>query len=134
MKHTIQMTATAGLTVPHSIRPIFQYIFDCLGKRSIRSINGIIEKAMHPQRVIFWCGFWYGGTIGPFFFKNEQGTAVRSMASVTVPCSTNFCSQKLKRKTWTTFGFNSRDHLPHSQRNNRSFARRFRKSNNQTKF
>ena len=25
------MTATAGLTVPHSINPIFQYIFDCLG-------------------------------------------------------------------------------------------------------
>ena len=32
MKHNIiQMTATAGLTVPHSINPIFQYIFDCLG-------------------------------------------------------------------------------------------------------
>ena len=25
------MTATAGLTVPHSINHIFQYIFDCLG-------------------------------------------------------------------------------------------------------
>ena len=32
MKHKIiQMTATAGLTVSHSINPIFQYIFDCLG-------------------------------------------------------------------------------------------------------
>ena len=32
MKHNmIQITATAGLTVPHSINPIFQYIFDCLG-------------------------------------------------------------------------------------------------------
>ena len=32
MKHNIiQMTATAGLTVPHSINPIFQYIFDSLG-------------------------------------------------------------------------------------------------------
>ena len=30
MEHIIQMTATAGLTVPHSINPIFQYIFDCL--------------------------------------------------------------------------------------------------------
>ena len=29
MEHNIiQMTATAGLTVPHSISPIFQYIFD----------------------------------------------------------------------------------------------------------
>ena len=48
-KHNIiQMTATASLTVPHSINPIFQYIFDCLGKRSIRK----------------------------FFFENEQGAAV----------------------------------------------------------
>ena len=32
MKHNInQMTATAGLAVPHSINPIFQYISDCLG-------------------------------------------------------------------------------------------------------
>ena len=32
MKHNIiQMTAATGLTVPHSINPIFQYIFDCLG-------------------------------------------------------------------------------------------------------
>ena len=29
------------------------------------------------------------------------------MASVTVPCSTNFCFQKLKRMTWTTFCFNA---------------------------
>ena len=32
MKHNIiQMTAAAGLTVPHSINPIFHHIFDCLG-------------------------------------------------------------------------------------------------------
>ena len=38
MKHNIiQMTATASLAVPHSINPIFQYIFDCLG---FNLING----------------------------------------------------------------------------------------------
>ena len=43
MKHKIiQMTATAGLTVPHSTNPIFKYIFDCLGKMSIRSISEIV--------------------------------------------------------------------------------------------
>ena len=34
MKHKItciEMTSTAGLTVSHSINPIFQYIFHCLG-------------------------------------------------------------------------------------------------------
>ena len=66
-KHNIiQMTATAGLTVPHSINPIFQYIFDCLGKRSIKSISKIVafgaqklqsSSLMHPQRVTVSCGF-----------------------------------------------------------------------------
>ena len=38
MKYNIiQMIATAGLIVPHSINPIFQYIFDCLG---VNPING----------------------------------------------------------------------------------------------
>ena len=41
MKHNIiQMTATAGLTVPHSINPIFQCIFDCLG---FNSMNGYFD-------------------------------------------------------------------------------------------
>ena len=31
---------------------------------------------MYPQRATVWCGFWYGGIIGPFFFENEQGAAV----------------------------------------------------------
>ena len=30
---------------------------------------------MHP-RVTVWCGFWYSGIIGPFFFENDQGAAV----------------------------------------------------------
>ena len=38
----IQMTATAGLSVPHSIKPIFQYIFDCLG---FNPMNGNFDFA-----------------------------------------------------------------------------------------
>ena len=50
MKHNIiQMTATADLTVPHSINPIFQYIFDCLDKRSISSISKIV--ALGAQKI-----------------------------------------------------------------------------------
>ena len=70
----IQMTATAGLTVSNSINPIFQYIFDCLGKRSIRSIT--IEMPIQLQRVTVCCGFRYGGIMGPFFIENEQGAAI----------------------------------------------------------
>ena len=35
-----------------------------------------IEKPMHPKRVTVWCGFWYRGIIGPFFFENDQEKAV----------------------------------------------------------
>ena len=41
MKHIIQMTATAGLTILHTINPIFQYIFDCLG---FNPINGNFDN------------------------------------------------------------------------------------------
>ena len=29
------------------------------------------EKPTHPKRVTVWCGFWFRGIIGPFFFENE---------------------------------------------------------------
>ena len=32
---------------------------------------------MHPKRVTAWSGFSSRGIIGPFFFDNEQGEAVR---------------------------------------------------------
>ena len=50
MKHNvIQITATAGLTVPYSINPIFQYVFDRLGKRSMRLIIKI--GAFRAQKI-----------------------------------------------------------------------------------
>ena len=65
-----------------------------------------IEKPTHPKRVTVWCGFWSRGIIGPFFFENELGEAVTSMAIVIGPCWTDFCLQKLKRRILTTFDFN----------------------------
>ena len=38
--------------------------------------HAYIEKPTHPKRVTVWCGFWSTGTIGPFFFENEQGEVV----------------------------------------------------------
>lgn len=31
-----------------------------------------LGKEMRPQGVTVWCGFWYGGVIGPFLFENDQ--------------------------------------------------------------
>ena len=60
---------------------------------------------MHPQRV---AGKDFGtvASLGHFSAKMSKVSSLRSMASVTVPFSKNFCLQKLKRMTWTTFGFN----------------------------
>ena len=144
MKHNIiQMTATAGLREPHSINSIFPYIFDCLGKRSIMSISKIVAFGAQKIKTSSlrsrythneWLGADFGtvASSGHFSSKIRNKPPLTSMASVTVPWSTNSCLQKLKRMTWTTFGFNRTG--PHSQRKNRSFAHRFRKSNNQTKF
>ena len=62
----------------------------------IENLHAYIEKPTHPKRVTIWCGFWPKGIIGPFFFENEQGAAVK----------TKFYSQKLKRMILATFGFN----------------------------
>ena len=32
---------------------------------------------MHPKQVTVWCRFGSKGIIGPFFFENEQGEAVK---------------------------------------------------------
>ena len=120
MKHNIiQITATAELTVPHSINPIFQYIFDCLGKRSIRWISQIVAFGAQKIRTsplrsrcsynewLFGADFGTVASLGHFSSKMSKESPLQSMASVTVPCSTNFCFQKLKRMTWTTFDFNN---------------------------
>ena len=39
--------------------------------------HAYIEKSTHPKRVTLWCGFWSRIIIGPFFFENEQGEAVK---------------------------------------------------------
>ena len=46
-QNIIQMTATAGLTGPHSIKPIFQYIFDCLGFNPMNGNFDFVFKGLN---------------------------------------------------------------------------------------
>ena len=34
------------------------------------------EATQYPEKVTVWCGFWWGGVIGPYFFENDEGNAV----------------------------------------------------------
>ena len=93
MKHDIiQMTAMAGLTVLHSINPIFQNIFDCLGKRSIRSISKIVafgaqkiqtsslrSRCTHNEWQ-FGADFGTVASLGHFSSKMSKEKPLRSMA------------------------------------------------------
>ena len=40
------------------------------------NLHAYIENPTHLKRVSVWCGFWYRGIIGPFFFENEYEEAV----------------------------------------------------------
>ena len=51
MKHNIiQMTAAAGLAIPHSINRIFQYIFDSWLARLVGLPNGHVAADGSPGR------------------------------------------------------------------------------------
>ena len=34
--------------------------------------NVLLETPLHPQKVTFWCGFYAGGVIGPYFLVDEN--------------------------------------------------------------
>ena len=42
------MTSTVGLTVPHFINPIFQYIFDCLGFNPMNGNFDFVFQGLNP--------------------------------------------------------------------------------------
>ena len=42
-----------------------------------KNLRVSVEKPLHPQRVTVWCGLWFGGVIGPYFFENEVGSTVK---------------------------------------------------------
>ena len=37
----------------------------------------IVKKLLHSTYITVWCAFCYGEVIGPYFFENEAGNAVR---------------------------------------------------------
>ena len=38
--------------------------------------NAVEQKPMRPEKVNVWCGLWFGGIIGPYFFENDEGKFV----------------------------------------------------------
>ena len=150
MEHNIiQMTAIAGLTVPHSSNPFSSFQMKAISTSEAMSISKIIAfgaqriqtSSMRSQSThnewLFGADFGTVASSGHFSSKMKKEPLLWSMASVIVTYSTNFCFQKLNLVfiwyiwylVWT-----GRGHLSHSQRNNRSFAHRFWKSKNQPKF
>lgn len=40
------------------------------------NLHEIVKKQIHPQRVILWWGFLFGGIIGPLFSENWAGQTI----------------------------------------------------------
>ncbi|GFW77060.1 transposable element Tc3 transposase [Trichonephila clavipes] len=36
-----------------------------------------VKTPLHPEKLTVWCALWAGGTIGPYFFKNDEGHNVK---------------------------------------------------------
>ena len=78
---------------------------DYVNKRNCRiwgteKPHAYIEQPTHLNRVTVWCGILSRGTIGQFFFENEQGEAVTVNGNRYRPMLNEFFSQKLNRSIW----------------------------------
>ena len=71
-----------------------------------------IKKPVHPQRVTVWCGFWFRGIIGSFFFENKHGKAV----------TVNGDRYRAMLNKFVFTNSKGRRYVPHSRSNTRCFA------------
>ena len=138
MTHNIiEMTPTASLTVSHSINLIFQYIFDCLGKWSIGSISKIVAFGVQKiQTSSLRCRCTYNewlfgadfGTVAIFLGKWARSHRYGQWQPLLCYAQQIFVSKNWRGWHGRHMVSTERSHLPLSQRNNRSFAHRFRNS------
>ena len=40
------------------------------------NLQPIVQTPLHPEKLTVWCALWFGGIIGPYFFKNDAGQNV----------------------------------------------------------
>ncbi|GFW96819.1 uncharacterized protein TNCV_2159551 [Trichonephila clavipes] len=36
-----------------------------------------VKTRLHAEKLTVWCALWAGGIIGPYFFKNDEGTTLQ---------------------------------------------------------
>ena len=76
----------------------------CIASNRNRNPHTYIEKPTRPKSLF---GADFGSEeLGHCSSKMSKERPLQSMAIVSGPCWTNFCSQKLKRRILATFGFN----------------------------
>ena len=105
--------------VPYSNNPISYFQMKPLSTSEAMSISKIVSfgaqkiqtsllrsRCTHNEW-LFGVNYGTVASLGHFSSKMGKWPPLRSMASLTVPCSTNFCFKKLRRMSWTIFGFNS---------------------------
>lgn len=68
------------------------------------------QQPLHPAKLTVWCGLWYGGIIGPYFFRNEEGVSVTVNSERYNSMLTDFFSRNLMKSIWTMFISNKTAH------------------------
>ena len=78
--------------------------------------HAYIEKAMHPTRVIVWCGFCSRGIIGSFFIENEQLEAVTVNGDrYRAMLNEFFIHKNWRGEYWQHLVSTGRRYMPHSR-------------------
>ena len=84
--------------------------------------HAYIKKPTHLKRVTLWYGFWSRGIIGTFFFENEQGRPLQSMAIVIGPFERIFVHKNWIGGYWQHLVWTGRLYVPHSRSYTQCFA------------
>ena len=64
-----------------------------------------LKSRRTQNETLFGAEFGLEAKLVHFYSQMRTEWPLQSMAIVIGPCCTNFCSQKLRRKIWTIFGF-----------------------------
>ena len=68
----------------------------------------IEERPLHPEKVTVWWALWSVGVIGPYFFKNDDGTTVNVNSEHYGHMIINIFLPAIRRNTtWRICGFNN---------------------------
>jgi len=60
--------------------------------------QGLHQRPLHSERLTVWCGIASFGVLGPYYFEDNEGSAVTVTSEHYVAMLRNFCEPELRRR------------------------------------